>query len=299
MVAACEAAHDVGNDEADKTDAAGEGDAAADEQGDEEDLPLFGAFDVETEMARGIFAEHEGIQDACVADEQGQGDGAERGEDGELFPVERGEAAHAPEGEAAQLVVVGEIGEQAGEGAGESAEGDADEEHGGDVDVPATPCKAVERNRHGVAADKGGEGQGVVAECVDECREELCAEDDKECRAERGAAHDADDARVNQGIAEKPLHDSTGDGEAAADKCGSKRARQADVGEDMPVRLFAGPQIAGEAAPDQAAVNVGSTEAHGKEGEQEHGQQGAGKDGGVMGAAGRIHVVERMVFLDC
>ena len=235
VVGSGEAAHDVRHDEADEGDAAGEGDAAADEEGDEEDLPFFGAFDVEAEVPGGAFAEHERVQHARVLVYPRQADGADGGEDGEFLPVHFAEGAHAPEGEAAQLVVVGDVGEQAGDGAGEAAERDADEEHGGDVDLAAAFGEAVEGEGHQPAAGEGGDGQGVVAQPVQQGGEGFGADDDVEGDAEGGAAHDADDAGVNQRVAEESLHHRAAEGEVAADEGGGERAWQAHLVEGVPV----------------------------------------------------------------
>ena len=90
------------------------------------------------------------------------------------------------------------------------------------------------------AADAGGERQRPGARLEAERR----AEDEEERRAERRAAGGADQAGLDDRIAEQRLHQRAADAEAGADEQAEQRAGDAELGEDPLVEGAAG--VAGE-----------------------------------------------------
>ena len=130
---------------------------------------------------------------------------------------------------------------------------------------------------------QGGEGFG--------------ADDDVEGDAEGGAAHDADDAGVNQRVAEESLHHRAAEGEVAADEGGGERAWQAHLVEGVPVRRFFRGEGAADAVCDEGEVEAGAAEADAEDEQDGERQRSYGEGAAVVRAVQGLFRHEARVLL--
>ena len=159
-----------------------------------------------------------------------------------LLPGRAGERTELPEGQVAQLPVVGHVDQDAGQRDRHGAERDAGQQHGGDRGPALSRGDAVENEGRHQAAAEGGQRQRIAAEQAGERGEEGRPQHDDRHRAEPGAGRDADQAGIGQRIAKQPLHHRARDGQRRADQHAEHDARQADVEDDDARRVPTAPR---------------------------------------------------------
>ncbi|ENN89844.1 hypothetical protein RHSP_80496 [Rhizobium freirei PRF 81] len=225
-------AQDMRDDDADEADAAADGNGSADGCGDADDGDIFQPLYGDAHMKGCRLAERQRIQAA-----RHEGKGQQRKHDdragaGNLAPGRAGQRSHAPEGQVAQLPVVGHIDENTGCRQGERAERDAGKQHRCDRCLSVSRRNPIEQNRCYQAADESGDGQRKDAEDVRDWGEYAAAEHDHGDRTEAGAGGNADQAGIGQRVAKQTLHDGARNRKPTADQEAENGAGQADVEDD-------------------------------------------------------------------
>ena len=142
-----------------------------------------------------------------------------RHQPGQHGPVGSGQTAQIPEGQAAQLHVVGQVGEDADERPPKGVDGDAGQQ---DARRPRDSPPQQPGSQCGQqAADKGGARQHQ--------RLLVISQNDGTDRADGTAHRDADQARLGQRVAKKCLHDGARHGQGRPRQHAQQEARQANI----------------------------------------------------------------------
>jgi hypothetical protein len=209
VIGADQGARHVRDDQADPPDDAGGRDHAGGYEGDgAEDRPLH-QLDGRAQRARLVLAQREDVDLVAQQDDQDR-----RGQDRhrhqrEVAVAGGGDAAHQPVGDGRQLLM--RIGQQLDNGNGRFGEGRDDHARQHERQRRGAPLHAGEELHHQEAADAEGEGGPD---------DDIAAADqqDRERAAEAGAGGHADDAGIDQWIAEQTLQGGAGDGEPGPDQ---------------------------------------------------------------------------------
>ena len=174
------------------------------------------------------FAQHQHVEPARDQRNRQQGQRNHRRDGRGLRPCRATERAEQPEGNVAQLPVVGDEHQKADAGIGDGRDGKTCQQEDGDRGAAVAAGDSIKQ--------RGGEQRSH--ECGDRQQLQLqeaearapCAVGDHDGGGgrERAAAGDADQRRVGEGIAEQALHDGAGECEQTADHAGNRDAGNSD-----------------------------------------------------------------------
>ena len=207
------------HDQAHETDDAGDGHQRPHQQRHQQDEPCAQTLQLKAQVQRLTFTQQQRIECTPLPQQrphQRQRPGRQPGENG---PVRGGQTAQVPEGQAAQLHVVGQVGEDADERAPKGIDGDAGQQ---DTCRPRCPSPQQPGSQCGQqTADKGSARQHQ--------RLLVISQNDGTNRADGPAHRDADQARLGQRVAKKRLHDGTSHGQRRPCQHAQQDARQANV----------------------------------------------------------------------
>ena len=221
-------AHDVRGDQADEAHRAGDRHARADGQGDLRHQPALQSFDIDADMARLALAQRQGVEQVRGRQQGGHGDREDQQRRHDRRPGDAAEAAHGPEDQGAQLLVVGDEHQHADAGRGQRIDGDAGEQQGADQGDAFARGQAVDdRGRYKAAAECRDRQQPGPEIGWDDMHHPLAQHDHRHGRQRRTARH-AEQAGIGQGIAEQALQGGTTGGQRRADAEGRQHARRAD-----------------------------------------------------------------------
>jgi len=202
----------VRDDDADKSDHAAHRYRSACCRGHEDDQQSFEPLDRHADVKSFGLAERQQIETAADGRRQQQEQTQHRRDHGDLLPGRSGERTEHPEGDVAQLPVVGEKHQKPSAGAGERAERKAGQQHRRDR-RPALPGgHAIEHCGSDKRAAEGRDRQQKQRAGQQERRRLIARDDSGRCR-KAGAGRYADQARIGQRVTEQTLHYGTGTGQ--------------------------------------------------------------------------------------
>jgi hypothetical protein len=243
VIGAEDETQEVGNDEAHEADQPGCRDRGADHQRGRAEQDLLHPLHVDAELRRGLLAEGEQVESPG----QGHGTGEPQCEEdphpaGDLEAGVR-EVPDQPEEDAGPLHQTGHRGEEDDRRRGEGVEDDSGEEQRGRRE-PAGAAGDGEEQEDGQdgSGERGGRHRGVAAP-------EGATEGEDRDPAEGGAARDAEDVGIGEGVSEQSLEERARHRQGGADQRGERDPRQADAEHDVGARRLPAP---GERAPHLA-----------------------------------------------
>ena len=221
-------AHDVRCDQADEAHDARDRHARPDREGHLRHQAAFQPLDVDADMARLTLAQGQGVEQVGDGQQCRNADGQhdKGGRDGR--PRHGAEAAHRPEDQGAQLLLVGHEHQHADTGRSHGIDGDAGQQKRADQGDAFARGDAIDDDRRGKAAEERRHRQAPGPQARRHDVEHLFTQHDHRHRGQCRAARDAEQAGVGERVAEQALHCGTSGGEGGSHGKGRDHARCAD-----------------------------------------------------------------------
>lgn len=212
----------VGHDQADERDDAGERHTGRRQQGSGGDEHPADPLDVQPEVACRSLAQGQQVEAARMPQRDTQTDGGQRCGDSDGGPGGVVEAAQVPERHGRAGIVVGQVHQQSDHSSGHRVDGDAGQQERHHLGAATGPGQAVDEEGGREPTSEGGDGGRPGAEPGQ-------AERDDGERADSGAGTDADDCRLGQRVAEYALHDGSSAAERGSDDHAEEHAWEAHL----------------------------------------------------------------------
>ncbi len=171
------------HDDADKGDAAADGNRGAGRGRNDQDRHMLQPLHRHAEMGGRGLAQRHGVQPLGQKRRYDEGCQHDRTRGENLCPGRPGERAERPEGQVAQLPVIRHEDHETGKRRGHRAERDAGKQHGGYGGLAAPGSDPVKDKGHRQSAEKRGERQRVDAERAGQGRQHRRTEHDDRHRS--------------------------------------------------------------------------------------------------------------------